>query len=99
MGIFNRDGDNIEIPEQMTRPEPWTAEKPRGVVYKYKIITPTVNYYIEADRVIYGDIYINFFLKEKQVACISLNTVYGVFMIDSRPAMIDSSAVSSEVQP
>ena len=93
MCVFNRTiPPAAETPERMPTPAPWTAEKPHGVVYKYKVITPTVNYYIEADRVIYGDIYIDFFLDNLQVACISLNTVYGVWLIDSR-------AASSEGQP
>lgn len=87
MCIYNRIIPSvIETPERMPTPAPLTAEKPHSVVRKYKIITPTVNYYIWADRVIYGDIYLDFFLDNLQVACISLNTVYGVLMIDSRAA-------------
>ena len=92
MCLYNRPlTPAAETPEQIkTRIYDQPAQF--GIINKYKIITPTISYYVEADTVIYSGNHIIFKLNSSEVACISLNTVYGFYIIDSRPA-------SSEVQP
>lgn len=91
MCLYNRTiPPAAETPEHM--PEAKRFYRTPGVFIKYKIITPTISYYIEADSIEYCGDYIVFKIGITIVACISLNTAYGFIAIEQRAASSEGQA-------